>query len=76
MERMMQSCKRHRELLYAGVDEISFTDIAGWISTKDLKHPFVVLNRFPPFAYYLHHVIQYGCWEGGIAGEDSAALRV
>jgi hypothetical protein len=73
---MMQSCKRHYKLLYAVVNEISFTDIAGCISTKDLNYPFVVLNRFPPFTYYLHHVIQYGCWEDYIAGEDSAALRV
>jgi hypothetical protein len=73
---MMQSCKRHYELLCAVVDEISFTDIAGRISTKDLKHPFVVLNRFPPFTQYLHQVIQYGRWEDDNAGKDSAALRV
>jgi hypothetical protein len=76
MESMMQSCKRRFELFCAVLDEISTTNIAGWISTKGLEYPLVVLNRFPPFAYYLHHVIQYGCWEGGIAGEDSAALRV
>ena len=72
----MQSCERNCELLCAVVDEISFTDIAGWVSTEDLKHPFVVLNRFPPFTYYLHHVIQNGRWEDDIACEDSAALRV
>jgi hypothetical protein len=73
---MMQSCKRHYKLLCAVVDEISFTDIAGWISTKDLEHPFDILDRFPPFTKYLHQVIQYGCWEDDIAGEDSTALRV
>jgi hypothetical protein len=41
-----------------------------------LEYPFVILNRLPPFIYYFHHVIQYGCWEDDIAGEDSAALRV
>ena len=66
----------HCELLCAVVDEISFTDIAGWISTKDLNNPFVVLNCFPPFTDYLHQVIQYGWWEDDIAGEDCTALRV
>ena len=76
MESMMQSCKRNCELLCAVVEDTSFTDIAGWISTKDLKYPFVILDRFPPFIYYLHQVIQYGCWKDDIASEDSAALRV
>ena len=73
---MMQSCKGYYELLCAIVDKKSFTDIACRICTKDLEHPFVILDRFPPFIYYLHHVIQYSCWEDDIACEDSAALRV
>jgi hypothetical protein len=70
----MQSCKRHRELY--DVVGISSTDIAGWISTKDLEQSFVILGCFPPFTKYLHQVIQYNRWEDDKAGEDSAALRV
>jgi len=76
MVSMMQSCKRNCEPFCAVFDKISITNVAGGISTKGLKQSFVVLDHFPPFTYYLHHVIQYGCWEDDIAGEDSAALRV
>ena len=72
----MQSCKGCCELLCTVVDEISFADIAGFISTNDLEHPFVILDRFPPFTKYLHQVIQYGYWEEDIAGKDGTALRV
>src|SRR6266478_3377653 len=43
---MIQSWKRNRELLCAVVDEIPNTDIAGWVSTKDLEHSFVILDHF------------------------------
>ena len=72
----MQSYKRLCQLLCLVVDEISFTDIAGSILTKDLEHPFVILDRLPPFTKYLHQVIYCGCWEEDISGEDSAALWV
>jgi hypothetical protein len=36
----------------------------------------MILDCFPPFTKYLHQVIQHGCWENNIAGEDSTALRV
>ena len=56
--------------------ETSITDVTGWISTKDLQYPFMILDRCPPLTEYLHQVIQYGCWKDDIASEDSAALRV
>jgi hypothetical protein len=68
--------QRRRKLLWAVDDEISFTDITSRISTKDLEHPFVIFDSFPPLTKYLHQVIQYGCWEDDIAGEDSPTLWV
>ena len=72
----MQSCKRNYKVLCTVVDKLSFTDIAGWISTKDLEHPFVILDFFPPFSKYLCQVIQYDCREDDNAGKDCTALRV
>ena len=73
----MQSCTRRRELLCAVTHETSITDGAGGrISTEELKNPFVLLDRCPPFTKNIHQVIQYGCSEDYIACEDSAALRV
>jgi hypothetical protein len=79
MESTMQSCKgvvSYSELSSTRYPSVTFTDITSWIFTKDLEHPFVILDGFPPLTKYLHHVIQCGCWKDDVAGEDSAALRV